>query len=65
MVCKTKARTYEVPISYYGRSYDEGKKIGMRDGIMALAYILYYNLVKAHLPSGRRYVREVNEFLSQ
>jgi glycosyltransferase involved in cell wall biosynthesis len=65
MICKTKARTYEVPISYYGRSYDEGKKIGMSDGIMALAYILYYNLVKAHLPSGRRYVREVNEFLSQ
>jgi glycosyltransferase involved in cell wall biosynthesis len=65
MVCKTKARTYEVPISYYGRSYDEGKKIGVRDGIMALIYILYYNFVKAYLPSGRRYVRAVNDFLSQ
>ena len=65
MVCKTKARTYEVPISYYGRSYDEGNKIGMWDGVMALIYILYYNIVKSRLSSGRRYVREVNEFLSQ
>jgi glycosyltransferase involved in cell wall biosynthesis len=65
LVCKTRARTYEVPISYYGRGYDEGKKIGVWDGIMALIYILYYNIVKSHLPSGRRYVREVNEFLSQ
>jgi glycosyltransferase involved in cell wall biosynthesis len=65
MVCKTRARTYEVPISYYGRSYDEGKKIGVRDGIMALVYILYYNLVKSYLPSGRRYVREVNAFLAE
>ena len=65
MVCKTKARTYEVPISYYGRSYDEGKKIGMWDGVMALFYILHYNIVKSRLPSGRRYVREVNDFLSQ
>ena len=64
MVCKTRARTYEVPISYYGRSYAEGKKIGVTDGLMALYYILYYNLVQSHLPSGRRYVRDVNAFLS-
>jgi glycosyltransferase involved in cell wall biosynthesis len=65
MVCKTRARTYEVPISYYGRSYDEGKKIGVWDGIMALIYILYYNIIKSRLPSGRRYIREVNDFLAQ
>jgi glycosyltransferase involved in cell wall biosynthesis len=63
MVCKTKARTYEVPISYYGRSYEEGKKIGFKDGVMAGLYIVYYNLIKPRLPAGRRYIRQVNEFL--
>jgi glycosyltransferase involved in cell wall biosynthesis len=65
LVCKTRARTYEVPISYYGRSYEEGKKIGLRDGIAALWYIFYYNLVKPRLPSGRRYVRTVNAALAK
>jgi glycosyltransferase involved in cell wall biosynthesis len=63
MVCKTKARTYEVPISYYGRSYEEGKKIGLKDGLMAVYYILYYNVIKRWLPSGRRFVKSVNAFL--
>jgi len=63
MICKTKARTYEVPISYYGRSYEEGKKIGFTDAIMAGIYVMYYNLIKPWLPDGRRYVREVNCFL--
>jgi glycosyltransferase involved in cell wall biosynthesis len=35
-------RIYEVPISYSGRSYDEGKKIGWRDAFTALAAIIYY-----------------------
>jgi len=65
MICKTRARTYEVPISYYGRAYEEGKKIGTWDGIMALWYIGYYNLIKACLPAGRRYVREVNAALEK
>lgn len=65
MLCQTKARTYEVPISYYGRSYEEGKKIGVKDGLMAVLYILYYNLLKPRLPDGRRYIREVNEFLER
>jgi glycosyltransferase involved in cell wall biosynthesis len=65
MVCKTKARTYEVPISYYGRSYEEGKHIRYRDGVMAGLYILYYNLIKPWLPAGRRYIREVNTFLEK
>jgi glycosyltransferase involved in cell wall biosynthesis len=63
LVCKTKARTYEVPISYYGRSYEEGKKIGLKDGLMALFYIFYYNMIKPWLPAGRRYVKSVNAFL--
>lgn len=42
-VAKLKCAVYEVPISYYGRTYDEGKKIGFRDGIAALVYIFKYN----------------------
>src|SRR5215203_1229539 len=42
-VAKLKCAVYEVPISYYGRTYEEGKKIGFKDGVAALAYILKYN----------------------
>ena len=45
LVSRTNVRIYEVPISYESRSYEEGKKIGLRDGIMALYYIAYYNLI--------------------
>ena len=38
-----KIRIYEVGISYYGRTYDEGKKIGWRDGFRAIYCILKYN----------------------
>ena len=38
------ARIYELPISYHGRSYAEGKKIGWRDGVSALWCIIKYNL---------------------
>ena len=44
-VAKLKCAVYEVPISYYGRTYDEGKKIGFRDGVAALGYIFRYNLL--------------------
>jgi glycosyltransferase involved in cell wall biosynthesis len=64
MISKTRARTYEVPISYYGRSYEEGKKIGLRDGIMALYYIFYYNLIAPRLGPGRKYIAAVNQYLS-
>lgn len=43
-VAKLKCRVFEVPISYYGRTYEEGKKIGSRDGLYAIYYILKYNL---------------------
>jgi glycosyltransferase involved in cell wall biosynthesis len=39
------ARIYEVPISYRGRSYEEGKKIGWKDGIAAIWHILRCNLL--------------------
>lgn len=64
LVCKTKARTYEVPISYYGRSFEEGKKIGLWDGVDALWYIGYYNLIKPFFPSTRKYVAAVNAALA-
>lgn len=41
-----KVRIYEVGISYYGRTYEEGKKIGWRDGFRAIYCILKYNLFK-------------------
>ena len=41
----TDVRIYEVPISYYGRTYAEGKKVGWRDGVAALWHIIKYNFV--------------------
>lgn len=43
-VAKLTCVIFEVPISYYGRTYEEGKKIGLRDGIQALWLIVWYNL---------------------
>jgi len=40
-------RLYEVPISYYGRTYDEGKKITWRDGFKALAALLRFRFSRA------------------
>jgi glycosyltransferase involved in cell wall biosynthesis len=45
-VSKMNVRIYEVPISYYGRTYAEGKKIGWRDGVSALRCIVKYNLLR-------------------
>jgi len=42
---KRKLRIYEVPISYHGRTYEEGKKIGLKDGLQALGVILHFWLV--------------------
>ncbi|MBV6431732.1 MAG: Undecaprenyl-phosphate 4-deoxy-4-formamido-L-arabinose transferase [Bryobacteraceae bacterium] len=42
---KRKLRIYEVPISYHGRTYEEGKKIGWKDGLKALGVILHFWLV--------------------
>jgi glycosyltransferase involved in cell wall biosynthesis len=45
-VSRLGVRIYEVPISYYGRTYAEGKKIGWRDGVSALRCIFKYNLLR-------------------
>ena len=41
-IAKRKLKIYEVPISYYGRDYSEGKKIGWKDGFSALRCIVKY-----------------------
>ncbi len=43
-IAKMGCRVYEVGISYHGRNYDQGKKIGWKDGFQALWCILKYNL---------------------
>jgi glycosyltransferase involved in cell wall biosynthesis len=45
-VSKMNLRLYEVPISYYGRTYAEGKKIGWQDGFSALRCIVKYNFLQ-------------------
>jgi glycosyltransferase involved in cell wall biosynthesis len=42
---KIGARVYEVPISYYGRTYEEGKKIGLKDGLDAFWYLIKFNIL--------------------
>ena len=43
-IAKLRCRIFEVGISYYGRTYEEGKKIGWRDGVRAMWCIARYNL---------------------
>jgi glycosyltransferase involved in cell wall biosynthesis len=43
-IAKSGARVYEIGISYYGRSKEEGKKIGVKDGLKAIWEIIYFNL---------------------
>lgn len=43
-VAKQRLRIYEVPVSYQGRTYEEGKKIGWKDGVRALYCILKYGI---------------------
>jgi glycosyltransferase involved in cell wall biosynthesis len=45
-IAKKKCRIYEISISYYGRTYQEGKKINWKDGMSAIRCILKYNLFR-------------------
>jgi glycosyltransferase involved in cell wall biosynthesis len=49
-VADLRCRVYEMGISYHGRTYDEGKKIGLKDGFRALYCIIRYNAHRASLP---------------
>jgi hypothetical protein len=44
-VAQMRCRVYELPISYWGREYAEGKKITWRDGVAALWHIIKFNLL--------------------
>ena len=59
-IAKLGCAVYEVPISYYGRTYDEGKKIGLNDGIAAVWYIIRFNMFM----SLRRSFREMPPMLA-
>ena len=50
-LARLKCKIYEVPVSYSGRDYSEGKKIGWKDGFAALYWIIYYNVKKNLHPS--------------
>ena len=58
-LARWRARIYEVPISYHGRSYEEGKHIGWKDGVQALALILKYRFLDT------RFVSEPDHFSRQ
>ncbi len=51
---QAQARIYEFPISYHGRSYAEGKKIGWKDGVAALWYIFRSNFLAPKAPPWQR-----------
>ena len=55
-------RIYEVPISYYGRTYAEGKKIGWKDGFSALWCIFKFNILTSFEES---FKPAINEFLKK
>src|SRR5579863_1705488 len=58
---KRKLRVYEVPISYHGRTYEEGKKIGWKDGVKALGVIVHYWLIDDLYsePYGRTFLNDL------
>ncbi|HEX2206174.1 MAG TPA: glycosyltransferase family 2 protein [Longimicrobium sp.] len=49
-LAQARARIYEVPISYAGRTYAEGKKIGWRDGVAAIWHIVRANVLRPRVP---------------
>lgn len=59
---KRRFRIYEVPISYHGRTYEEGKKIGWKDGVNALTTILKFWLIDDLYvqPYGRAYLNNMS-----
>lgn len=58
-LAQARARIYEVPISYSGRTYAEGKKIGWTDGVAAIWHILRFNVLSPKAPEYSRPPREI------
>lgn len=72
-IAKRNCRVFEVPISYVGRTYREGKKIGWRDGFKALYAIVKYKLIDdlyqedeygSHILHELEYVRRFNRWMA-
>src|SRR6266478_7554000 len=57
-VAKARSRLFEVGISYNGRTYEEGKKIGWRDGVRAIYVIVKYNLFRRNKALWQRNTQE-------
>jgi len=57
-VAKAGSRVFEVGISYNGRTYEEGKKIGWRDGVRAVYVIVKYNLFRSNKGSWKGNIQE-------
>ena len=53
-LARSGARVWEIPISYSGRTYAQGKKIGWRDGVAALGHIIRYNFFSPGRDDARR-----------
>jgi hypothetical protein len=62
-IAQVPLRIYEVPISYYGRTYDEGKKIGIRDGIAAIGYIAWFNGLERYSTERRAFRASVRRLI--
>lgn len=60
-VARRKLRIYEVGISYWGRTYEEGKKIGWKDGVRALYCLLKYSLKEPHTKTRPVHVPQASE----
>jgi hypothetical protein len=45
-LAQARARIWEIQISYSGRTYEEGKKIGWKDGVAAFFHIVRFNLIR-------------------
>jgi len=61
-IAKLGCPIYEVPISYYGRTYEQGKKIGIMDGIAALWFVILFNLFFGLKSSFRSVPQLTNRF---
>jgi glycosyltransferase involved in cell wall biosynthesis len=57
-LAQAKARIWELPISYSGRTYEEGKKIGWKDGLAAFWHIFRFNMFPPKNPKVRQKVRD-------
>jgi glycosyltransferase involved in cell wall biosynthesis len=63
-IAKLKCSVFEVPISYYGRTYEEGKKIHFSDGLAAFWYVIRYNLM-TNLPASFSQVPKIRPVESE